>query len=398
MRDSTSTFRQVHLLIRYAALIYLLGSCRLKMSNGLQIRTNMRVPHIMAEPAVSRRAALAGTAMQSLVTGLVFRADPAYAEAYQAFIGPSSVAPRIEPFQDGSWNPPPRIVTRLGTDRIAGLSPITPFQQPAFGPSELYYPTFLFGAWNVTSTLKQKIYPFGTEYVPSNSLVEGSPRNRMEKVGESTTFEAHYFSTLADTLSNKLTVNLGLGVPEPKIIADRAFNVKSISTAYKQLAPVEDVEWDYSNDPTRLSLRFASVAEDMRPLGQRRGEVYFNARGCEQAETDPSIYCAVERSRSLTVGPGTVIVSDQETITEFQRVDADTVSAVSRTAVYLTPNPNSREGILWSQVGGKAVAYFDYQLDMKRIREEFVITDSDGSSKIVSRACVQTPKDVIQCE
>jgi hypothetical protein len=168
-----------------------------------------------------------------------------------------------------------------------------------------------------------------------------------------------------------------------------------MSRAYQQLAPVEEVDWDYRADPTRLTLKFgaAPLAEDMRPLGQRRGEVYLTARQSELSE-DGSVFSAAERSRSITVGAGTVIAADQETITEFQQLDEDTVKAISRVAVYLTPNPNSREGILWQQVGGKAVAFFDYEWTMKRIKEEFFL--EDGSK--VLRACVRTPKDVVQCE
>jgi hypothetical protein len=63
-------------------------------------------------------------------------------------------------------------------------------------------------------------------------------------------------------------------------------------------------------------------------------------------------------------------------------------------AVYLSRNPNSREGVLWQQVGGKAVGFYDYEVDMVRQKEEFVLRD--GSKQ--QRACVQTPKDVVQCE
>ena len=54
---------------------------------------------------------------------------------------------------------------------------------------------FLFGSWDVTTTLKRKTYPYGTQYLPSSSLYEGSPRNRMEIPGDSTSFELHYFSS-----------------------------------------------------------------------------------------------------------------------------------------------------------------------------------------------------------
>jgi len=307
----------------------------------------------------------------------------------------------VRPYSEvGSWSPPNSVTTKLGKERIQttrSFSPLSQIPLP-FSEQELYYAPFLFGAWNITATLKSKKYPFGIDVLPSNSLVEGSPRNRNEQVGDSTTYEFHYFSTLADTASNQITVNLGLGVPKPKIIADRAFNAVSLSKAYRQLAPVQDVVWDYRKDPTGLTLRYGAGAltDDMRPLGQRRGEVYFTARASEEGFDDitgTTTYCTSERLRAVTLAPGNVVVSDSETITEFRKIDDDHVNAVSRIAVYLTPNPNSREGILWQQVGGKAVAFFDYELDMTRIKESFNM--NDGST--MERACVMTPKDVIQC-
>jgi hypothetical protein len=339
----------------------------------------------------SRRAFLAGAIVAGALP-FVLDVEPAKADPMNALLPMSSGAP-ILPYAEGDWTPTsPK--TKLGSSRISSKSS-SPLQQAPFASQELYYAPFLFGAWDVKATLKQKMYPFGKDFVPSKSLIEGSPRNRNEQVGDTTSYEVHYFSTLADTLSNQITVNLGLGVPKPKIIADRAHNAISMSSAYHQLTPVKEVEWDYRADPTRLTLQFGAgpVADDMRPLGQRRGEVYLLARTSEESD-DGSVYCAAERSRSVALGPGTVVVSDIETITEFQKVDSETVSAVSRVAVYLTPNPNSREGVLWQQVGGKAVAFFDYELSMKRINDEFTL--ANGSK--VLRPCVQTPKDVIQCE
>ena len=63
-----------------------------------------------------------------------------------------------------------------------------------------------------------------------------------------------------------------------------------------------------------------------------------------------------------------MIVTDTETITEFHhRVNDTTVQAISRIAVYLTPNPNSKEGILWQDVNGKAVALYDYDINLERV-------------------------------
>lgn len=341
----------------------------------------------------ARRSFIKGIGATTAVGWLI---EDAQADPYNAFLPAGSLG-IIQPYSEiaDGWSPPSQLATKLGSSRILANS-LSPLQQNnPFASQELYYPSFLFGSWNVTTTLQDKIYPYGKSFAPSKSLVEGSPRNRNEQIGDRSSFQMHFFSTIADTTSNQLTVNLGLGVPQTKIIADRAFNAISMSRGFNQLTPVEEVEWDYRSDPTRLTFRFgaAPLADDMRPLGQRRGEVYLTARQSETTE-DRTGFCGAERSRSVTLGPGIVVTSDQETITEYKQIDEDTVEALSRIAVYLTPNPNSREGVLWQQVGGKAVAFFDYTWTMKRYREEFVL--SDGSK--VLRPCVPTPKDVIQCE
>lgn len=306
---------------------------------------------------------------------------------------PGGVAP-YRPQGVGSFNDiQDLITTKLGKSRILA-SELSPLQQPFLGDTELYYPPFLFGAWNVKAELKRKIYPYGIDFLPSSSLLEGSPRNREELVGNVCGYEVHYFSTLANTLANQVVVNLGTGVPESKIIQDRAYNALSISKAYQQLAPVQEVSWDYRNSPEKVVLDFGPgpLADDMRPLGPRRAEIYLNARATE-ASDDGRRYATAERSRSVTVAVRDVVVADTETITEFEKVSEDHVRAISRIAVYLSPNPNSREGVLWQQTGGKAIAFFDYQLEMDRIKENFTL--SDGTKQ--SRACVLTPKDVMQC-
>ena len=265
---------------------------------------------------------------------------------------------------------------------------------------------FLFGTWDVVSTLKRKIYPYGIQYLPSNSLYEGSPRNRNEKPGDKTQYEMRFFSSsnknvVKSNVNNDrndinkdyevpINIDLDQSIPDLKIIADRSFNAKSLNFAYKQLSQVEDVIWDYTKDPTRLTLQFGTLGEDMQPLGERRGEVYINSRRSEvgtDPNTNEAIFCAAERLRSVVLVPGDVIVSDTETITEYRVIDGSDgnhVKAMSRIAVYLTPNPNSREGLLWQNVGGKAVAFFDYDVDLRRklSNSRPFVTSSKGFSQV----------------
>lgn len=133
-----------------------------------------------------------------------------------------------------------------------------------------------------------------------------------------------------------------------------------------------------------LSLTLNNVFyQDLQPLGEKKAEIYMTSRKSESGvdiETGESVFCASERLRSVVVVPGNVVVSDTETITEFRLVNDSSgnhVKATSRIAVYLTPNPNSREGILWQDVNGKAVAFFDYDIDFRRLEPN----DSDGRTK-----------------
>lgn len=255
---------------------------------------------------------------------------------------------------DDSWRVP-ELCTKLAQSRIATqeLSPLVPSLSP-FADNDVYYPSSFAGRWEVKATLRRKTYPYGPSFVPSRSLIEGSPRYRSENVGDSTTYQAQYSA---------------LGGDGNKIIADRSFNSKSTTRAYNQLTPVEDIIWDPKKDPTQLKIQFAAgqMTEDMRPIGPRRAEVYLTARKKEESDGGLT-FAASERTRQVTIGAGAVVVSDTETITEYHvQNSGNQIQALQRIAVYLTPNPNSREGVLWQQVGGKAVAYFDYDIEMEKI-------------------------------
>jgi hypothetical protein len=108
--------------------------------------------------------------------------------------------------------------------------------------------------------------------------------------------------------------------------------------------------------------------------------VYVSAGELEY--TGENVFCAAERSRSVTLTPGSAIVPDSESNTEFHlRNSNTTITSMSLITVFLTPNRNSGEEILWQQT----VALFDYELEMKRN-----IENPDGSK--TQRMCVSTEK------
>jgi len=291
------------------------------------------------------------------------------------------------------------LITKLAQSRIQAkeLSPLSNSFVPFAKDNELFYDDAFFGRWTVTAKLKRKVYPYGPEYLPNVSLYEGSPRNRYEKPGDTATYETHYFSSNVPDEKDVTVPYQAFATDKSfslKVIADRAFNAISSVSAYKQLSQIQDVVWDRRADPTRLTITFSTLAEDLQPLGQKRGEVYISARKSESgydSSTKSKVYCTSERIRQVAVVPGDVIVTDTETITEYKFVgdDGNKILAISRIAVFLTPNPNSREGVLWQSVGGKAVAFFNYEIEM----EKKLSQTNEGDTK----NCVNNPEGHSQC-
>jgi len=89
-----------------------------------------------------------------------------------------------------------------------------------FSPNQLYFPSWLFGEWQVSSRLRKKTFPAGTTVLPPR-LRQGTFRCSTEDVGDECEVRARFFSTLADSWENNLRVNLGLGAPSASIIGVR---------------------------------------------------------------------------------------------------------------------------------------------------------------------------------
>lgn len=98
------------------------------------------------------------------------------------------------------------------------------------------------------------------------------------------------------------------------------------------------------------------------------------------SEPTPGTFISSEFVRTATLGRG-VSVTDSETLSKYLLKPDGTVEGIQRVALYLTPNPNNKEGAMYFETGGRSVAEFNYKFIMKRI--------ADG--------CVTTPKGIEQC-
>ena len=65
-------------------------------------------------------------------------------------------------------------------------------------------------------------------------------------------------------------------LPEDQVVADRAYNTRSMTNAYLEWDAVASVQYDPRDAPDRQTLEFQRMSPDMRPLPPRRIEQYIN--------------------------------------------------------------------------------------------------------------------------
>ena len=116
----------------------------------------------------------------------------------------------------------------------------------------LFYPRWMFGEWEVTSKFIGVRAPLGKRFVPGGFQDAGDAPADDGGPGSTYAYSLRYYSTLPDTFRNNMLVALGAGMPEDSIIADRAFNTRSMSDAFLgYTGAVSSVDFDPAGSPLR---------------------------------------------------------------------------------------------------------------------------------------------------
>ena len=102
--------------------------------------------------------------------------------------------------------------------------------------------------------------------------------------------------------------------------------------------------------------------------------MYINWRRQSAPRAEAAAFAFSEATRTVFLAQRRELssVTDAETICSFVRGgggggDDDVIIAHQRVLRFLTPNPNSAEGVLWSEASGRAVASLEYELRLERI-------------------------------
>jgi hypothetical protein len=224
------------------------------------------------------------------------------------------------------------------------------------GGDKLTFPPWMEGRWAVTSRPLSIAAPLGRRYLPTDlSRVKtgdlrdlGAPPLRYE-------------------------VRFARRSTDGAIISDRPNNLRAVQDAAAGFSRVESASYDGRG---KLSVSYSPFGRNGTYPGPSRAEVYINWRRQSAPAADASTFVFAEATRTVYLAQQRELstISDAETICSFERVPAAeaaagerVVRARQRVLRYLTPNPNSVEGVLWSEAGGRAVASLEYELDLVRL-------------------------------
>ena len=218
----------------------------------------------------------------------------------------------------------------------------------------LVFPPWMEGRWLVRSRPLSTAAPLGRRFLPTDLA-------RM-KVGD---------TSAAPGLEYE--VRFARRAADGAVVSDRANNLRAVQDAAAGYRRVEEVR--YSADAAKISVSYSPFGPNGTYPGASRAEVYLNWRRQSQPRADASAFAFAEATRTVFLSQRRELstVSDAETLCSFQRTSeaagggGNEVLARQRVLRFLTPNPNSIEGELWSQAQGRAVALLDYELRLERL-------------------------------
>ena len=266
----------------------------------------------------------------------------------------SSLSSSLQPSSSSS------IGARFESD-ILTIPPITAGTTNS-GHDNLYFPSWMEGAWDVTQTLISTKTPIGIKFI-------GGPNGSMDIATKTIAEQTNHIN---EKVKFKLRfVNTRFGVAE-----DRLYNWRSRLDAFAGKSVVASVSYANVRESNRASILAAGGSE----LDQLTTTmVYFKGPAAQKTFVishgqDPidnnnnnNIWSGYELDRSIfaltNLDSAPPITTDAEILYQFKRIDENRVEGRLRLAEYLNPQSDK----LHFEARNRAVSINDYTLSLTRI-------------------------------
>lgn len=210
-----------------------------------------------------------------------------------------------------------------------------------FAKGDLEYPEWMSGTWNATSTLVEQIAPLAPDIVTPG--FEGNENYLNKAIAFKVRFGTKYYVPPKKLLP-------AFTSSEPAVVADRAFNGKSIGKAYLGDENVYQVKVDPNNPNQQITFL----------TGERKLVSKITGRASETPE--PHKFIATEVTQQFFTSPTRIYLNEVETTSSYRLLASGDISAEQMTAIYLSPQDPD-----YFKAGDRPVALYRYHLDLNKI-------------------------------
>ncbi len=209
---------------------------------------------------------------------------------------------------------------------------------------DLYYPEWMTGTWEATSTLMEQVAPLAPDIVTPG--FESNQQYLNQAIAFLVRFGKEYF------IPQKRLFLPNLARMENPVVADRVFNGANIAKAYLGENSVLKVKVDPDNPNKQITLL----------RGERRLISTVTGRNTETPQTNEFI--TTEVTKQLFKSPERIYLNEVETTSDYKLIQPELVQAEQITAIYLSPQDPD-----YFRSGDRPVAIYRYKLDLEKIGE-----------------------------
>ncbi|MDJ0747575.1 MAG: hypothetical protein QNJ32_30160 [Xenococcaceae cyanobacterium MO_167.B27] len=211
----------------------------------------------------------------------------------------------------------------------------------AIARGDLYYPEWMAGEWEATSTLIEQVAPLAPDIVTPG--FEDNQQYLNKAIAFRVRFGQEYF------IPQKRLFLPNLSRVENPVVADRVFNGKNIAKAYLGDNNVFDVKVDPDNPNKQITLL----------RGERRLISTVTGRGTETPQ--PTEFIATEVTKQLFRSPARIYLNEVETTSDYKLIEPGKIQAEQITAIYLSPQDPD-----YFQASDRPVAIYRYRLSLRK--------------------------------
>ena len=221
---------------------------------------------------------------------------------------------------------------------------------------DLYYPDWMAGTWKVTNILEEQVAPLAPD------IVTPGFEDNQKYIGKPIVFPVRFGKEYY--VPEKKWFFPQLVATENPVVADRAFNSKSIAQAYLGDNSVLRVEVDPQNPNKQITILKGGIKSISQVTKRAAKRLNSDLEEFSKAAPSSSLFMATEVTQQLFKSPTKIYLNEVETTSDYHLIDPQNIEATKVTAIYLSPQDPD-----YFSASDRPVAIYRYHLDLSLINK-----------------------------